>query len=109
METATKPRFTTIQDVIDDPKCSEMIDSIIKEIKGYRNKLKYGVKELRRSAFYCLINKRLTHSDNIIQQFELIARKQAPLPANVQLLITQIVMNAVKRTVIFYNKLDKAK
>jgi hypothetical protein len=30
METATKPRFTTIQNVIDDPKCSEMIDTIIK-------------------------------------------------------------------------------
>ena len=106
METETKPRFTTIQDVIDDPKCSEMIDTIIKEIR--KKRFVIGGK-LKRNAFDQLDEQWFSLVNSIIPEFELIARKQSNLPANVRLLITQIVMHAVERTVIFYNKLDKAK
>jgi hypothetical protein len=106
METETKPRFTTIQDVIDDPKCSEMIDSIIKEIR--KKCFDMGGK-LKRNALDQLDEQWFSFGESIIPEFELIARKQSQLPANFRLLITQIVMTAVERTVIFYNKLDKAK
>lgn len=103
-------KFETLGQILDDPKCHELIGKKIHSIQEQRERivpiLKAGQK-LKRGPINTLYDNNLLYPENLIREFKLIKNKESKLPLRVRELVTLFVSQAISGTIHHYEKIEK--
>ena len=103
-------KFETLDQILDDPKCHELITKKITSIHEQRERmvpiLKAGQK-LKRGPINTLFDNYLLNPAKLIREFKLIKNKESKLPMRVRELVTLFVSQAMSGTIHHYEKMEK--
>ncbi len=104
-----KKRFTTVDEILNDSKCKEMVKNKIRSIENSRtdalHKAGSGMK-LRRGPYEYLTERSLLNVDSLSSEYLLIVYKRSQLPSAVRDFVYSIMFNAMRDTMVFYRDLD---